>query len=60
MTHVPFARPQVPVHVPAYDWMFLRIGGLGLIALGAWLARAPARSANDASTRGTPFASRAR
>jgi uncharacterized membrane protein len=27
---------DVPVHVPAYDWLFLAVGGAGLIALG-WL-----------------------
>ena len=30
---------DVPVHVPLYDWLFLALGGLGLIALGAALAR---------------------
>jgi uncharacterized membrane protein len=25
---------DLPVHVPAYDWMFLAIGGVGLIAVG--------------------------
>jgi uncharacterized membrane protein len=27
---------DLPVHVPAYDWLFLGIGGLGLMLLG-WL-----------------------
>jgi uncharacterized membrane protein len=38
---------DVPAHVPAYDWLFLGIGGLGFIALG-WLlsrARGPSTSA---------------
>ena len=30
---------DMPVHVPAYDWAFLLIGGLGFIALGWLLAR---------------------
>lgn len=30
---------DLPVHVPAYDWAFLGIGGLGLIAVGWLLAR---------------------
>jgi uncharacterized membrane protein len=30
---------DLPVHVPLYDWLFLAIGGLGLILLGAVLAR---------------------
>lgn len=30
---------DVPVHVPAYDWIFLAVGGLGLIALGWLLTR---------------------
>ena len=30
---------DVPVHVPLYDWLFLAIGGVGLIALGWLLAR---------------------
>lgn len=30
---------DLPVHVPAYDWIFLGIGGIGLILLGAVLSR---------------------
>jgi uncharacterized membrane protein len=30
---------DVPVHVPVYDWIFLGVGGLGLIALGWFLSR---------------------
>ena len=30
---------DLPVHVPLYDWLFLAIGGAGLLALGWWLAR---------------------
>lgn len=33
---------DLPVHVPAYDWAFLAIGGLGFIAIG-WLLAAPVR-----------------
>ncbi|HEX2121771.1 MAG TPA: DUF2243 domain-containing protein [Thermoanaerobaculia bacterium] len=27
---------DLPVHVPSYDWIFLVVGGIGLVALG-WL-----------------------
>ena len=30
---------DVPMHVPIYDWIFLGIGGLGLILMGWALAR---------------------
>ena len=30
---------DMPQHVPLYDWLFLAVGGLGLIALGAALVR---------------------
>jgi len=30
---------DVPVHVPFYDWLFLGIGGVGLIVIGWALAR---------------------
>jgi uncharacterized membrane protein len=30
---------DLPVHVPILDWLFLLIGGLGFIALGALLGR---------------------
>jgi uncharacterized membrane protein len=30
---------DLPVHVPAYDWIFLAVGGVAFIALGWWLAR---------------------
>lgn len=30
---------DVPMHVPAYDWIFLLVGGVGLIALGWLLSR---------------------
>ena len=33
---------DLPVHVPAYDWVFLAVAGVGVGALGAMLAR-PAR-----------------
>ncbi|HEV2148808.1 MAG TPA: DUF2243 domain-containing protein [Longimicrobiaceae bacterium] len=32
---------DVPVHVPAYDWIFLAVGGVGLVALGWLLSRSP-------------------
>jgi uncharacterized membrane protein len=30
---------DLPVYVPAYDWIFLAIGGVAFIAVGWWLAR---------------------
>jgi hypothetical protein len=27
------------MHVPLYDWLFLGVGGLGLLFIGWWLAR---------------------
>lgn len=30
---------DLPTHVPSYDWIFLAVGGLGLLALGWVLAR---------------------
>src|SRR5687768_12511198 len=30
---------DVPAHVPLYDWLFLAIGGVGLVALGWLLSR---------------------
>jgi uncharacterized membrane protein len=30
---------DIPAHVPLYDWLFLGIGGVGLIVLGALLSR---------------------
>jgi uncharacterized membrane protein len=41
---------DLPVHVPIYDWLFLAIGGVGLIVLGGALSR----------TRRSPSASRPR
>ena len=32
---------DIPAHVPAYDWVFLGLGGVGLIAISAWLSRTP-------------------
>lgn len=34
---------DVPMHVPAYDWIFLAVGGMLMIALGVALSR-PARA----------------
>ena len=34
---------DMPVHVPAYDWLFLAIAGVGFIAAGWTLSRLPAR-----------------
>jgi uncharacterized membrane protein len=30
---------DLPVHVPIYDWLFLGLGGLGLLLLGSAMAR---------------------
>ena len=30
---------DLPAHVPAYDWIFLGVGGVGLVALGWLLSR---------------------
>jgi uncharacterized membrane protein len=30
---------DLPMHVPLYDWVFLGIGGVGLLLIGWWLAR---------------------
>ena len=30
---------DLPIHIPILDWLFLIIGGLGFIALGAMLVR---------------------
>jgi uncharacterized membrane protein len=34
---------DVPMHVPAYDWIFLGVGGVALMGVGWWLARAESR-----------------
>jgi uncharacterized membrane protein len=34
---------DMPVHVPAYDWIFLAVGGVLFVALG-WVLAAPARN----------------
>jgi uncharacterized membrane protein len=33
---------DLPVHVPAYDWLFLLVGGVGFILVGWLMAREPA------------------
>jgi uncharacterized membrane protein len=33
---------DMPAHVPIYDWLFLLIGGLGLLAIGALMQSASA------------------
>jgi uncharacterized membrane protein len=32
---------DLPVHAPVYDWLFLIVGGVGLVLLGRLLARSP-------------------
>jgi uncharacterized membrane protein len=51
---------DLPMHVPAYDWLFLAAGGLGLIALGALLSRRTFPSGHDdrPTSRGNRFAAR--
>lgn len=34
---------DMPVHVPIYDWIFLAVGGVGLLAIG-WMLMRPARA----------------
>jgi uncharacterized membrane protein len=36
---------DVPMHVPLYDWIFLAVGGLGLLMLGWMLMRRSDRAA---------------
>ncbi len=36
---------DMPVHLPLYDWLFLALGGVGLIAVGTWLSRTPSPAA---------------
>jgi uncharacterized membrane protein len=49
---------DLPVHVPLYDWLFLLVGGLGLLGLGWMLARsaaaAPMRTTVTSSTASRP------
>jgi uncharacterized membrane protein len=35
---------DLPVHVPIYDWLFLLVGGVGLIVLGALMSKRSSRS----------------
>jgi uncharacterized membrane protein len=35
---------DVPVHIPAYDWIFLAVGGVGLVVLGWLMARSGSRA----------------
>ena len=34
---------DMPVHVPLYDWIFLGVGGVLLMLVGAWMSRRPRR-----------------
>lgn len=43
---------DLPAHVPLYDWLFVTIGGVGLILLGWVLARGP--TTVDMRTTPTP------
>lgn len=45
---------DLPVHVPLYDWLFLGLGGVGFIAIGWLLARAPERASYASAARGSP------
>ena len=47
---------DLPAHVPAYDWVFLAVGGLGLVALGGSIARQAAHRAGTSQqpSRHTP------
>lgn len=35
---------DLPVHVPAYDWAFLLVGGVLPGVIGWWMSRLPARA----------------
>ncbi len=37
---------DLPMHVPMYDWLFLAVGGLGLIVIGQLLMRPPRHPAS--------------
>jgi uncharacterized membrane protein len=37
---------DLPVHVPVYDWLFLGVGGLGLLAVGWLLMTASPRASS--------------
>jgi hypothetical protein len=34
----------MPLHVPAYDWIFLAVGGVGFSVIGLMLALGPMKS----------------
>lgn len=34
---------DLPMHVPLYDWLFLAVGGVGLLLIGWWLGRPDAK-----------------
>jgi uncharacterized membrane protein len=42
---------DLPAHVPAYDWLFLAIGGVLFITIGSWMGRE--RSLSEPSKRST-------
>ena len=42
---------DMPMHVPLYDWLFVGLGGVGLIAIGWLLARGPDAAAPTAARR---------
>jgi hypothetical protein len=43
---------DLPAHVPMYDWLFLLVGGLGVLALGiAMRDRFPPSAAIEAERR---------
>jgi uncharacterized membrane protein len=45
---------DLPVHVPAYDWIFLAVGGVLFIAAGWWMTRS---SVTPSRATGTSLAS---
>ena len=42
---------DMPMHVPLYDWLFVGIGGVGLIAIGWLVARGPDLAAPTTARR---------
>jgi uncharacterized membrane protein len=45
---------DMPVHVPAYDWLFLAVGGVGFIVVGGTLMRAARRRVPAAPSTARP------
>ena len=44
---------DLPQHVPLYDWLFLAVAGVGLLAFGWWLSQPRHHARSTASARRT-------